>query len=136
MRASNVIYEVEEGRSFIKLRPLQMLVTLVLVLLLTLVLVSLVLTGPVAHAVGSAVGLGGTAVTVVADALDRLRTTASAHHRVVVVEAMGRDTGWVAAYGGLAGGADLIIVPEIQITSEQVVRTMKRHRAIDRKSVV
>ena len=71
-----------------------------------------------------------TAVTVVADALDRLRTTASAHHRVVVVEAMGRDTGWVAAYGGLAGGADLIIVPEIQITSEQVVRTMKRHRAI------
>ena len=64
------------------------------------------------------------------DALDRLRTTASAHHRVVVVEAMGRDTGWVAAYGGLAGGADLIIVPEIQITSEQVVRTMKRHRAI------
>src|SRR5439155_3550585 len=42
----------------------------------------------------------------------------------------GRDTGWVAAYGGLAGGADRIIVPEIQITSEQVVRTMKRHRAI------
>jgi len=71
-----------------------------------------------------------TAVTVVTDALDRLRTTASAHHRVVVVEAMGRDTGWVAAYGGLAGGADLIIVPEIQITSEQIVRTMKRHRAI------
>src|SRR5207302_4204364 len=59
-----------------------------------------------------------TAVTVVSDALDRLRTTASAHHRVVVVEAMGRDTGWVAAYGGLAGGADLIIVPEIQVTSE------------------
>src|SRR5438045_3930578 len=71
-----------------------------------------------------------TAITVVADALDRLRTTASAHHRVVVVEAMGRDTGWVAAFGGLAGGADLIIVPEIQITSGQVVRPMKRHRAI------
>ena len=64
MRASNVIYEVEEGRSFIKLRPLQMLVTLVLVVLLALVLVSLVLTGPIASAVGSAVGLGGTAVTV------------------------------------------------------------------------
>ena len=71
-----------------------------------------------------------TAVTVVADALDRLRTTASAHHRVVVVEAMGRDTGWVAAYGGLAGGADLIVIPEIQITSEQIARTMKRRRAI------
>ena len=64
MRASNVIYEVEEGRSFIKLRPLQMLVTLVLVVLLALVLVAVVLTGPIAGAVGSAVGLGGTAVTV------------------------------------------------------------------------
>jgi membrane protein len=64
MRASNVIYEVEEGRPFVKLRPLQMLVTLVLVVLLALVLVALVLTGPIASAVGSAVGLGGTAVTV------------------------------------------------------------------------
>jgi membrane protein len=63
MRASNVIYEVEEGRSFILLRPLQMLVTLVLVVLLALVLVSVVLTGPIAGAVGSAVGLGSTAVT-------------------------------------------------------------------------
>ena len=64
MRASNVIYEVEEGRSFIKLRPLQMLVTLLLVVLLALVLFALVLTGPVASAVGSAVGIGDTAVTV------------------------------------------------------------------------
>jgi membrane protein len=64
MRASNVIYEVEEGRSFIKLRPLQMLVTLLLVVLLALVLLALVLTGPVASAVGSAVGIGDTAVTV------------------------------------------------------------------------
>ncbi|HEV2770366.1 MAG TPA: YihY/virulence factor BrkB family protein [Solirubrobacteraceae bacterium] len=64
MRASNVIYEVEEGRSIFKLRPLQMLVTLVLVVLLALVLVALVLTGPIAGAVGSAVGLGTTAVTV------------------------------------------------------------------------
>jgi membrane protein len=64
MRSSNVIYEVEEGRSFFKLRPLQMLVTLVLVLLLALVLVAIVLTGPVAEQVGSAIGLGDTAVTV------------------------------------------------------------------------
>jgi membrane protein len=63
MRASNVIYEVEEGRSFFKLRPLQMLVTLALVVLLALVLVSLVLTGPIAGAVGSAVGLSDAAVT-------------------------------------------------------------------------
>ncbi len=64
MRASNVIYEVEEGRSFIKLRPLQMLVTLVLIVMLVAVLLALVLTGPIASTVGSAVGIGGTAVTV------------------------------------------------------------------------
>ena len=58
MRASNAIYEVEEGRSFFKLRPLQMLVTLVLVLLLAVVLLALVLTGPVAEKVGSAIGVG------------------------------------------------------------------------------
>ncbi len=64
MRASNSIYEVEEGRSFIKLRPLQMLVTLVLVVLLALMLVALVLTGPLATKVGSAIGVGSSAVTV------------------------------------------------------------------------
>jgi membrane protein len=64
MRAANVIYEVEEGRSVVKLRPLQMLVTLVLILLLALVLVALVVTGPVAKSVGDAVGVGSSAVTV------------------------------------------------------------------------
>ena len=63
MRAANVIYEVEEGRSIFKLRPLQMLVTLVLVLLLAVVLIAIVLSGPLADAVGSAVGLGSSAVT-------------------------------------------------------------------------
>ena len=67
-----------------------------------------------------------TAVSVVTDALDRLRTTASAHHRVMVVEAMGRDTGWVAAYGGLAGAADVILVPEIPTTSAEVVGAVRR----------
>jgi membrane protein len=64
MRASNVIYEVEEGRSIVKRRPLQLLVTLVLVVLLALLLVALVLTGPLASKVGSAVGIGSSAVTV------------------------------------------------------------------------
>jgi membrane protein len=64
MRASNSIYEVEEGRSFVKLRPLQMLVTLLLVLMLALVLLALVVTGPIAEQVGSALGVGDTAVTV------------------------------------------------------------------------
>ena len=63
-RASNVIYEVEEGRSFIKLRPLQMFVTLVIVVLLALVVVGLVLTGPVAQKVGSSIGVGSSAVTI------------------------------------------------------------------------
>ncbi len=64
MRASNAIYERDEGRPFWKLRPLQMLVTLVLVLLAALVVVALIVSGPVAEAVGNAVGLGGTAITV------------------------------------------------------------------------
>ena len=52
------------------------------------------------------------AVSVVTEALDRLHTTATSHHRVMVCEVMGRDTGWVAVMGGLAGGADMIIIPE------------------------
>jgi 6-phosphofructokinase 1 len=53
-----------------------------------------------------------TAVSIVTDAVDRLHTTAESHHRVMVVEVMGRHTGWIAAYGGIAGGADAILVPE------------------------
>jgi membrane protein len=64
MRASNAIYEREEGRPFWKLRPLQLLVTLVLVLLAALVVIALVVTGPVAEAIGGAVGLSDMAVTV------------------------------------------------------------------------
>lgn len=64
MRASNVMYEVDEGRPIWKLRPLQMLVTLVMILLLVIGALAVIVTGPVASAVGSAIGLGGTAVTV------------------------------------------------------------------------
>jgi len=64
MKASNVIYEVEEGRPFWKLRPLQIAVTVLLVLVAAAVSLSVVLTGPVARAVGDVVGLGGTAVDV------------------------------------------------------------------------
>lgn len=53
------------------------------------------------------------AVYVVSEALDRLHTTASAHHRVMVIETMGRYAGWIALNGGLAGGADIILIPEI-----------------------
>ncbi|MFL5911601.1 MAG: YihY/virulence factor BrkB family protein [Gaiellaceae bacterium] len=64
MRASNAIYEVEEGRPFYKLRPLQLLVTLVMVVLLALIAIGLVITGPLTDAVGNLLGLGHTATTV------------------------------------------------------------------------
>src|SRR5438105_2929413 len=69
-----------------------------------------------------------TAVSVVTEALDRLHTTASAHHRVMVVEVMGRDTGWVALVGGIAGGADLIIIPEFELALPDVVAHLYRRR--------
>jgi membrane protein len=64
IRAANAIYEVEEGRPFWKLRPLQIAVTLVMVLLLTVVAIALVVSGPLAEAIGNVIGLGSTAVTV------------------------------------------------------------------------
>jgi 6-phosphofructokinase 1 len=67
-----------------------------------------------------------TAVSRVAEALDRLHTTAASHHRVMVVEVMGRDTGWVALMGGLAGGADLILIPEITVTLEEIIDRLQK----------
>ena len=53
------------------------------------------------------------------DAIDRLHTTAEAHHRIMVVEVMGRYAGWIALYAGVAGGADAILIPEIPFDLEQ-----------------
>src|SRR3712207_9426677 len=64
MKASNIIYEVDEGRPFWKLRPLQIAVTVLLVLVAAVITVSIVVTGPLAHRVGDVVGLGDTAGTV------------------------------------------------------------------------
>src|SRR5207302_11249146 len=61
------------------------------------------------------------AVSVVTEALDRLHTTATSHHRVMVVEVMGRNTCWVAVMVGLAGGADIIIIPEFAVATDDVV---------------
>ena len=66
------------------------------------------------------------AATAVVEALDRLHTTASAHHRVMVVEVMGRHAGWVATVGGLAGGADYILVPEEPGNLDGVCQHLKR----------
>ncbi len=69
------------------------------------------------------------AVSIVTEALDRLHSTAASHHRVIVAEVMGRDTGWVAVMGGLAGGADMIIIPEFPLTLDEVVAHLDRRRA-------
>jgi len=61
-----------------------------------------------------------TAVQIATDALDRLRSTAESHHRVMVLEVMGRDAGWIATYSGLANGADEILIPEVPVTEERL----------------
>lgn len=68
------------------------------------------------------------AVGVVTEALDRLHTTATSHHRLMICEVMGRDTGWVAVMGGLAGGADMIIIPEFPVTVDEVVAHLEVRR--------
>ncbi len=61
-----------------------------------------------------------TAVQIATDAIDRLHTTAESHNRVIIVEVMGRHAGWIAAYSGLAGGADVILVPERPFDIDEV----------------
>ena len=69
-----------------------------------------------------------TAVGIVTEAVDRLHSTAESHHRVMVVEVMGRHTGWIAAYGGIAGGADVVLVPEHPFRPSRVCEFVE-HRA-------
>lgn len=74
-----------------------------------------------------------TATQAVSDALDSLHSTAEAHHRVMLVEVMGRDSGWIATLGGLAGGADLILIPEVPFLVEDVVlHIRRRHEELQR----
>jgi ATP-dependent phosphofructokinase / diphosphate-dependent phosphofructokinase len=69
-----------------------------------------------------------TAVSICTEAIDRLHTTAESHNRVMVVEVMGRHTGWIAVMSGIAGGADVILIPEQPITVEQACAELrKRH---------
>jgi phosphofructokinase-like protein len=69
-----------------------------------------------------------TAVNIVVEALDRLHTTAEAHNRVIVVEVMGRDAGWIAIHSGIAGGADAILIPERPFEVEKVADALRlRH---------
>ncbi len=78
-----------------------------------------------------------TAVYVATDAIDRLHSTAQAHQRVMVVEVMGRNTGWIALFAGVAGTADVILIPEIPYDIEKVCdKVMERERAGRRFSIV
>ena len=71
-----------------------------------------------------------TAVQIATDAIDRLHTTAESHNRVIVVEVMGRNAGWIATYSGMAGGADAILVPEHPFDVDEVCeRIRRRHNA-------
>ena len=67
-----------------------------------------------------------TAVWIATEAIDRLHTTAESHNRVMVVEVMGRNTGWIAVMSGIAGGADVILIPEQPITVEDACAELKR----------
>lgn len=66
-----------------------------------------------------------TAVAIVTEALDRLHSTAESHHRVMVVEVMGRDAGWIALESGIAGGADAILIPEIPFSVPDLCQTIR-----------
>jgi phosphofructokinase-like protein len=61
-----------------------------------------------------------TAVNIATEAIDRLHTTAESHHRVLIVEVMGRHAGWIALHAGLAGGANVILIPELKFSIEKV----------------
>src|SRR5262249_5686817 len=67
-----------------------------------------------------------TAVFIATEAIDRLHTTAESHNRVMVVEVMGRHTGWIAVMSGIAGGADVILIPEQPLTVEQACADLRR----------
>jgi ATP-dependent phosphofructokinase / diphosphate-dependent phosphofructokinase len=76
------------------------------------------------YAIGFSSALG-----VITDALDRLHTTASSHHRVLILEVMGRDAGWLSLMGGIAGGADVILIPEQEFDVEEVHRKILHRQA-------
>jgi len=70
-----------------------------------------------------------TAINIATEAIDRLHTTAESHHRIMVVEVMGRHTGWIAIESGLAGGADVILIPEVPIDTEETCKLLKKRHS-------
>lgn len=70
-----------------------------------------------------------TAVNIATEAIDRLHSTAESHHRIMVVEVMGRHAGWIAIYSGLASGADVILIPEVPIDMDEVCDLLKKRHS-------
>ncbi len=70
-----------------------------------------------------------TALQIATEAIDRLHTTAESHNRILVVEVMGRSAGWIALHAGIAGGADVILIPEIAFDIDEVCRLIERRHA-------
>ncbi|MFA5774574.1 MAG: ATP-dependent 6-phosphofructokinase [Ilumatobacteraceae bacterium] len=77
-----------------------------------------------------------TAVQIATDAIDRLHTTAESHDRVMVVEVMGRDAGWIALYAGIAGGATAILIPEVPFDIDEVATIVSRRHSRGRYASV
>jgi ATP-dependent phosphofructokinase / diphosphate-dependent phosphofructokinase len=73
-----------------------------------------------------------TAVQIATDAIDRLHTTAESHDRVMVVEVMGRHSGWIATYAGIAGGATMVVIPEIPFDIDEICRRLSRRHERNR----
>jgi 6-phosphofructokinase 1 len=70
-----------------------------------------------------------TAVNIATEAIDRLHTTAESHHRIIVVEVMGRHAGWIAVHSGIAGGADVILVPEFPFDIDHICGLLKKRHS-------
>ena len=69
-----------------------------------------------------------TAVSIATEAVDRLHTTAESHNRVMVLEVMGRNSGWIALYSGIAGGADIILIPEIPYEPSEIIKSIEERQ--------
>ena len=83
------------------------------------------------HGADAAIGFDS-CLTTVTDAIDKLHTTAESHHRVLLVEVMGRTAGWVALYGGVAGGADIVLIPERSYALQDFGDVIERRRQAGR----
>lgn len=70
-----------------------------------------------------------TALSTATEAIDKLHTTAASHHRIMVIEVMGRNTGWIALKAGMAGGADVILIPEIRFSYEKIIESIMNRKS-------